>query len=704
MSEVCDFLFELGTEELPPKSLLRLSEALENEIVNGLAELGLGHGEVQSYAAPRRLAVLIHQCQVQQQDRLVERRGPAVTAAFDADGLPTRAASGFATSCGVDVESLDRLETDKGAWLVYRAEQAGGRASELLPDVVRTALTHLPIPKRMRWGSLTEEFVRPVHWAVMLLGDDVIEAQILGVSSGRETRGHRFHHPENIYIAEPAAYAPVLETEGHVIASFADRREAIRGQVIETAVRSGGQAVIDEALLDEVTAMVEWPVALLGDFDRQFLQLPPEVLVSAMKGHQKYFHVVDDQGALMPHFITVSNIASRDIAVVRAGNERVIRPRLADAAFFWQQDGKQSLASRVESLQGVVFQKKLGTLYDKSHRVRALAGQIAIQLGADQVLAERAAQLSKCDLMTDMVGEFPELQGVMGRYYALHDGEPEMLAQALDEAYQPRFSGDVVPASPTGQAVALADKLDTLAGLFAINELPTGTRDPFALRRAALGVLRIIIENSLAELDLQVLIDTALQAFPDSLLTLQKTDRQTVAATLFAFMMDRLRVYYANQQVSPDVFEAVLARQPTRPLDFAARVRAVMSFQKLPEAEALAAAYKRSDNILRKFAGVVPEQVDAVLLTEPAEQQLAEQLQQLSAEVKPLLQLQDYSTALLALAALRTAVDRFFDEVLVMADDVVVRDNRLALLNGLRHLFLQVADLSCLQGLGHDQA
>ena len=700
MSGQNDFLFELGTEELPPKALQRLSAALQSEIVSGLAGVELTHGAVQAYAAPRRLAVLIRDLQLRQPDKQVERRGPALTAAFDGDGNPSKAAQGFASSCGVTVDDLQTLEIGKGSWLVFRSEQSGVAARELLPDIIRTALARLPVPKRMRWGSLTEEFVRPVHWAVLLLGDEVIATRILGVTSGRETRGHRFHHPENIYISEPGAYKPLLETEGHVLADFDERRAAIRGQVIEVALRSGGQAVIDEDLLNEVTAMVEWPVALLGNFDSKFLEVPPEVLVSAMKGHQKYFHVVDQAGALMPHFITVSNIDSSDLAVVQAGNERVIRPRLADAAFFWRQDGKRSLADRVDSLQSVVFQKKLGTLYDKTRRVQILAGQIAKQLGADQALAERAALLSKCDLMTDMVGEFPELQGVMACYYARQDGEPEALALALNEIYQPRFAGDVVPASPLGQALALADKLDTLAGLFAINALPTGTKDPFALRRAALGVLRTIIECSLSELDLEALIAVALQAYKDTGVGGEGGNDEAVAGVLFDFMMDRLRVYYANQQVSHDVFEAVLARRPTRPVDFAVRIQAVMSFQRLPEAETLAAAYKRSDNILRKFDGAVPAQVDVALFTEAAEKQLHEQLQRLAIEVEPLLQRHDYSAALVALATLRAAVDRFFDEVMVMVDDTAVRDNRLALLSRLRQLFSQVADLSCLQGQG----
>jgi glycyl-tRNA synthetase beta chain len=694
-----DFLFELGTEELPPKALNTLSASLRDEIMSGLQAAELAFTAAEAFAAPRRLAVLVRALQLHQDDKQHERRGPAVTASFDDNGQPTRAAQGFAASCGVAVEDLQTLETDKGAWLVYRQHQPGAAARELLPDIVRTALARLPIPKRMRWGSQSDEFVRPVHWAVMLLGDAAIETRILGVTSGRETRGHRFHHPGAIYIGEPADYAPLLETEGHVIASFADRRAAVRGQVLDVARQSGGHAVIDEALLDEVTAMVEWPVALLGDFETRFLDVPPEVLISAMKGHQKYFHVVDDAGALLPHFITVSNIDSRDMAVVKHGNERVIRPRLADAAFFWDQDRKTPLAERVESLKSVVFQKRLGTLHDKMRRVQRLSGTIATQLGADRALAERAALLSKCDLMTDMVGEFPELQGLMGRYYALHDGEPAELAQALDEAYLPRFSGDSVPASGLGQALSLADKLDTLAGLFALDQLPTGTRDPFALRRAALGVLRTIIECTLDSLDLYELIDAALAGYAGTV----DTDAGT-ATKLIDFIMDRLRVYYANQDVGHDVFAAVLARRPGRPVDFDARIRAVMSFLQLPEAASLAAAYKRSDNILRKFSGTVPESVDEALLTDPAEQDLAARLQALTADVTPLLEQGDYRQALLTLAGLRAAVDRFFDDVMVMVDDNAVRDNRLALLNSLCRLFIQVADLSCLQGQGAAEA
>lgn len=693
MHALNDFLFELGTEELPPKALLKLSESLRAEIIAGLSTAELAYRDVIAYASPRRLAVIVQGLQSQQADKVVEKRGPALKAAFDGEGKPTPAALGFAASCNVAIDDLQTLETDKGAWLMFRVQQAGVNAKKLLPAIVNTALARLPIPKRMRWGNQPHEFVRPVHWAVMMLGDDVIDAHILGVHSGRETRGHRFHHPDPIYISEPSAYAPLLETEGHVIASFEDRRMAIRAQVVEVARQSGGKAVIDDQLLDEVTAMVEWPVALLGNFEARFLEVPAEVLISAMKGHQKYFHVVDAKGVLLPHFITVSNIDSHDIGVVRHGNERVIRPRLADAAFFWDKDRKRPLADRVDVLKTVVFQKKLGTLFDKSNRVKGLAGLIAQQLGADQALAERAAMLSKCDLMTDLVGEFPELQGLMGSYYALHDGESSELARALDEAYQPRFAGDVVPVSPIGQAVALADKLDTLAGLFIIDEVPSGTRDPFALRRAALGVLRTIIEQSLDRLDLVELIEAAVSAF-DGI----KADKPAVVASLFDFMMDRLRVYYANQQVEHDVFAAVLAKRPTRPLDFDARIKAVMSFQRLPEAESLAAAHKRSDNILRKYSGVIPAAVDATQLKEVAERELAAQLQTLTEVVEPLLVKCDYQAALLTLAGLRLAVDHFFDEVMVMVDDAAVRDNRLALLQSLRTQFMQVADLSALQG------
>ncbi|MFA7095769.1 MAG: glycine--tRNA ligase subunit beta [Gammaproteobacteria bacterium] len=685
-----DFLVEIGTEELPPKALLRLAQAFANGVRDGLAKAGLGHGESKYFATPRRLAVLVEALSAAQPDRVLERRGPALAAAFDDNGCPTPAAKGFARSCGVEVEDLEKLETDKGAWLVFRANEPGRKTRELLPEIVERALAGLPIPKRMRWGSMRVEFVRPVHWVVMLFGDETIDAEILGIRAGRETRGHRFHHPESLYLAEPAVYAPMLATHGRVVADFEARREAIRAQVVETARGLGGTAVIDEALLDEVTALVEWPVALAGSFETRFLEVPAEALISTMQDNQKYFPVVDAAGKLMPHFITVANIESRDMAQVRAGNERVVRPRFTDAAFFWNQDRKRPLASRLDELKSVVFQEKLGTLYDKVQRVAALARTIARETGHDVVLSERAALLSKCDLMTSMVGEFPALQGVMGRYYAAHDGEPAEVAQAIDEHYMPRFAGDRLPTTGAGQAVALADRLDTLVGIFAIGQAPTGEKDPFGLRRAALGALRIMIARQL-DLDLELLLEEAAQRFPAGIV-----GADTVAK-VFEFMMERLRGYYAEEGVRPDVFEAVFARRPTRPLDFDRRVRAVTAFRELPAAASLAAANKRIRNILKQAEEAVSTDLDVTHLVDPAEKMLAERVAALAEEVGPLLDRHEYTEALARLATLREPVDTFFDRVMVMAEDAELRRNRLALLNGMSNLFLRVADLSRLQ-------
>ena len=695
MTNSRDLLIEIGTEELPPKALKRLSEAFGAGVIDGLKNADLAHGEVSLYASPRRLAVLVRGLAEAQADKTIERRGPALAAAFDDEGCPTRAAEGFARSCGVaSVDDLDRIETDKGAWLMYRAEQPGQASVELIPDIVRAALDKLPIPRRMRWGALAAEFVRPVHWVVLLFGDEVIETEILAVASGRETRGHRFHHPGALYIAEPAAYAPLLETEGFVVADFTARREAVRAQVLEAGARLGGEAVIDEALLDEVTSMVEWPVAIAGDFEERFLDVPAEALISTMKANQKYFHVIDADGKLMPHFVTVANINSRQPERVREGNERVIRPRLSDAEFFWTQDRKRRLDSHIDELKNIVFQQKLGTLYDKAERVTNLAGFVADSLGANREWAERAAWLAKCDLMTEMVYEFPELQGIMGRYYALHDGEPEEVALAQDEQYMPRHAGDELPATPTGQALAIADKLDTIAGMFGIQQPPTGSKDPFALRRAALGLLRIIIERQLP-LDLGAAIQAAVDGLDD------RITAEGVSEKVFDFMMDRLRAYYADIGVTPDVFDAVHARRPTQPLDFDRRVRAVNHFRSLPQADSLTAANKRIANILQQAQekGIaVPGTVDNAKLAEDAEKTLAERLIELEQEVIPLFDARDYEPALARLADLREAVDRFFDDVMVMVDDEALRANRLALLAKLRNLFLRVADLSRLQG------
>ncbi len=686
-----DLLLEIGTEELPPKNLYGLAEALATNLHRALASADLMGGKTHFFATPRRLAVLIKELPAVQPDRHQEKRGPALKAAFDAWGNPTRAAEGFARSCGVPVTELTKSCTDKGQWLTYASVEPGAPASEIIPQAVENALAALPIPKRMRWGDRSEEFIRPVHWVVLLLGKEVVPANILGNPTGRTTRGHRFHHPQTLHLADPAAYGPLLETEGRVIADFANRRDAIRAQAEEAAITVGGQVHIDEALLDEVTALVEWPVALVGDFEPRFLEVPAEVLVTTMQDNQKYFPVVDASGRLMPHFITISNIESRDPAQVRAGNERVIRPRFSDAQFFWNQDRETPLASRQPQLQQVVFQHQLGSVYDKCERIAQLAQFIAECTGNNPDWAERAARLSKCDLLTLMVQEFPKLQGTMGRHYAHHDGEPEEIAQALEEQYRPRFAGDILPTTGTGQALALADRLDTLIGIFAIGQAPTGAKDPFALRRAALGVLRILIEGKLP-LDLEVLLARGAERFPGTV------NAKGTLDSVFEFLMERLRGYYMEQHFRPDTFEAVLDCRPTSPLDFDRRLRALSRFRTLPEAESLAAANKRIRNILRQVEGTLPFEIRTDLLQEEAERLLAGRLAELSSEVIPLLDNGMYSDALTRLSALRQPVDRFFDEVMVMVETADLRNNRIALLNEMESLFLRIANLSQLQG------
>ncbi len=686
-----DLLLEIGTEEVPPKNLYGLAEALATNLHRALASADLMGGKTHFFATPRRLAVLIKELPAVQPDRHQEKRGPALKAAFDAWGNPTRAAEGFARSCGVPVTELTKSCTDKGQWLTYASVEPGAPASEIIPQAVENALAALPIPKRMRWGDRSEEFIRPVHWVVLLLGKEVVPANILGNPTGRTTRGHRFHHPQTLHLADPAAYGPLLETEGRVIADFANRRDAIRAQAEEAAITVGGQVHIDEALLDEVTALVEWPVALVGDFEPRFLEVPAEVLVTTMQDNQKYFPVVDASGRLMPHFITISNIESRDPAQVRAGNERVIRPRFSDAQFFWNQDRETPLASRQPQLQQVVFQHQLGSVYDKCERIAQLAQFIAECTGNNPDWAERAARLSKCDLLTLMVQEFPKLQGTMGRHYAHHDGEPEEIAQALEEQYRPRFAGDILPTTGTGQALALADRLDTLIGIFAIGQAPTGAKDPFALRRAALGVLRILIEGKLP-LDLEVLLARGAERFPGTV------NAKGTLDSVFEFLMERLRGYYMEQHFRPDTFEAVLDCRPTSPLDFDRRLRALSRFRTLPEAESLAAANKRIRNILRQVEGTLPFEIRTDLLQEEAERLLAGRLAELSSEVIPLLDNGMYSDALTRLSALRQPVDRFFDEVMVMVETADLRNNRIALLNEMESLFLRIANLSQLQG------
>lgn len=682
-----DLLIEIGTEELPPKALQTLSNAFTAGVVAGLKEASLEAQEVISYAAPRRLAILLKSIPTKQADQSVERKGPAKAAAFDDDGNPTKAVQGFARSCGVTPQELDEIETPKGTWLVFKQEVSGKNTSELIADIVSQSLAKLPIPKRMRWGASDIEFVRPVHWILMMLGDEVINAEILGVTSGITSKGHRFHHPETIVIKQAASYADQLREHGHVIANFAERRDEVRAQAEAAAKELGGVAHIEGALLDEVTALIELPIAVSGSFDKSYLEIPQECLISSMQDHQKYFPVVDNTGKLMAHFITTSNIKSSNPDTVRQGNERVISPRFADAKFFWDQDCKVTLESRREDTKKIVFQQKLGTLYEKTERVEKLVGFIASELGADKQQAARAAVLSKCDLLSEMVNEFAELQGIMGSYYAKKDGEPGGVIAAMLEQYQPGFAGDIIPASETGKILSLADKLDTLMGIFAIGMKPTGSKDPFSLRRAALGVLRIVIEGKL-NLNLEGLLTKAYEGIAEKV---NSTDSIQEALN---FIMGRLPAYYKDQGIDAETVAAVASLKPTSPLDFDHRVKAVASFKTLTEAEPLAAANKRISNILKKVEGTISESVDESLFQEPQEKSLYESVKAQQKIVEPLFKSGNYSAALTSLASLKDDVDNFFDGVMVMDDDEVLKNNRLALLAQLRGLFLNIADLS----------
>ncbi len=688
--EYKDFLFELGTEELPPKALKCLRDALREGIVAGLAEAQLSHGEVAAYATPRRLAVWVRELQTRQADQTIERRGPAKKAAFDAEGHPTKALEGFARSCGVTPAELIEIETPKGIWMGYVLQQPGKPALELLPQIVQQALDKLPIPKRMRWGARAAAFVRPVHWVVMLLGDEVVPAKILEHQTNRITHGHRFHGPQGFALNTPDDYVPTLRERGYVEPDFDLRAAQIAEQVQAKAAEIGAKAVIDPALLDEVTALNEWPQAVMGSFDEAFLEVPPECLISAMKGHQKYFHVVDAQGKLLNYFITVANIESKNPDAVRDGNERVIRPRLADAKFFWDQDRKVPLEDQLPRLKAVVFQQKLGTLLDKVDRLENLTVKIGRMLGEEAALCERAAHLSKCDLMTEMVGEFPELQGVMGRYYALAQGEHSAVAQALDDQYKPRFAGDALPEAGISQALAIADKLDTITGIFGIGAAPTGDKDPYGLRRAALGALRIMIEKQLP-LNLRELV----------MLSLKQHDAVAYSDALrdeiVDFMYSRLRAWYLEQGATAEQFEAVRAVRSDLPLQFDQRMQAVRRFAELEGAEALAAANKRIGNILKK-AGAVSATVAPEHFEAEEEKALWAAYQALSQDVVQMVQAGAFTAAIERLATLRPAVDAFFDHVMVMAEDETLRQNRLALLATLKASFDQVADLSKLSG------
>ena len=684
-----NFLVEIGTEELPPKALKTLATSFADNVEAELNQAGLTFDKIEWFAAPRRLAVKVLNLATQQPSKEIEKRGPAVSAAFDAEGKPTKAAEGWARGCGITVEQAERIATDKGEWLVHRAKIEGQPTKNLLNGIVANALAKLPIPKPMRWADKTVQFIRPVHTVTMLLGDELIEGEILGVASARTIRGHRFLGEKEFEIQHADQYPQLLREKGSVVADFNERKAEILAKSQAKATALGGVADIEESLLEEVASLVEYPNVLAAKFEERFLAVPAEALVYTMKGDQKYFPIYDKDGKLLPHFIFVSNINPEDPTAIIEGNEKVVRPRLTDAEFFFKTDLKQKLVDRLPRLETVLFQQQLGTLKDKTDRIEQLAGEIAKQIGADEAKAKRAGLLSKCDLMTNMVFEFTDTQGVMGMHYARHDGEDEEVAVALNEQYMPRFAGDELPKSLVASAVALADKFDTLTGIFGIGQAPKGSADPFALRRAALGALRIIVEKNLP-LDLEDLVKKSAALFGD------KLTNQNVVADVVDFMLGRFRAWYQDEGIAVDVIQAVLARRPTRPADFDARVRAVSHFRTLDSAEALAAANKRVANILAKAEGDIGA-IDVALCVEPAEQVLAQSVLSLAKEVQPLIAQGEYTAVLDKLAGLRQPVDNFFDNVMVNAEDAKLRQNRLAILNTLQGLFLQVADISLLQ-------
>ena len=684
-----NFLVEIGTEELPPKALKTLATSFADNVEAELNQAGLTFDKIEWFAAPRRLAVKVLNLATQQPSKEIEKRGPAVSAAFDAEGKPTKAAEGWARGCGITVDQAERIATDKGEWLVHRAKIEGQPTKNLLNDIVANALAKLPIPKPMRWADKTVQFIRPVHTVTMLLGDELIEGEILGVASARTIRGHRFLGEKEFEIQHADQYPQLLREKGSVVADFNERKAEILAKSQAKATALGGVADIEESLLEEVTSLVEYPNVLAAKFEERFLAVPAEALVYTMKGDQKYFPIYDKEGKLLPHFIFVSNINPEDPTAIIEGNEKVVRPRLTDAEFFFKTDLKQKLVDRLPRLETVLFQQQLGTLKDKTDRIEQLAGEIAKQIGADEAKAKRAGLLSKCDLMTNMVFEFTDTQGVMGMHYARHDGEDEEVAVALNEQYMPRFAGDELPKSLVASAVALADKFDTLTGIFGIGQVPKGSADPFALRRAALGALRIIVEKNLP-LDLEDLVKKSAALFGD------KLTNSNVVADVVDFMLGRFRAWYQDEGIAVDVIQAVLARRPTRPADFDARVRAVSHFRTLDSAEALAAANKRVANILAKAEGDIGA-IDVALCVEPAEQVLAQSVLSLAKEVQPLIAQGEYTAVLDKLAGLRQPVDNFFDNVMVNAEDAKLRQNRLAILNTLQGLFLQVADISLLQ-------
>lgn len=687
---VQNLIIELGTEELPPKQLRTLAQAFSDSIEAQLTKADVDFESIKFLASPRRLAVSVQALSTGQADKIVEKRGPAISSAFDADGSPTKAAMGWARSNGITVEEAERLKTDKGEWLLFKAEVKGKSTVDLIPAMVEAALTKLPIAKPMRWGSNSMQFIRPTKTLTILFGDQLVDATVLGCKSARIIRGHRFHCDKELVLDHADNYTTLLREEGFVIADYEERKALVKEQVIAAASAENGVADIDDDLLEEVSSIVEWPITYVGSFEDKFLDVPAEALIYTMKDNQKYFPLLDNDGKLMARFIFVSNIDSKEPQQVIEGNEKVVRPRLADAEFFYAQDQKVTLESRIDSLESILFQKQLGTLKEKSQRIADLAKIIASKIGANDLNAHRAGMLCKTDLMTDMVLEFPDVQGVMGMYYARFDGETEDVALALNEQYMPRFAGDQLPGSLVACSVALADKFDTLVGIFGIGQVPKGDKDPFALRRAAIGALRIIVEKDL-ELDLVDLVKAAASLYGDKLTS-------EVETSVVDFMLGRFNAWYSDQNVATDIVKAVMARRPTRPSDFNKRIEAVTAFRALEASKSLAAANKRVGNILAKTEDSIADSVDTALLSEDAEKALAEVVAKLTADLAPVFAASDYNQALTQLAELQAPVDTFFDNVMVMCDDQSVKLNRLALLNILRNQFLNVADISLLQG------
>ncbi|WP_151831618.1 glycine--tRNA ligase subunit beta [Acinetobacter ursingii] len=682
-------LFELGCEELPPKSLKTLRDALQAETIKGLTDAGLNFASVEAYAAPRRLALKIVNVDGAQADTQKRFDGPALQAAYDSEGKPTKALEGFMRGQGIEANQVSSFQAGKVEKVCYYKDIKGQSLDELLPNILQTALDNLPIAKRMRSAASRTEFVRPVKWVVLLKDDQVISATIQDHSASNVTYGHRFHAPEAITLVHANDYLTALEN-GYVVADFAKRQATIQQQVKQLADEVNATAIIPADLLDEVTALVEWPVALRATFEERYLAVPQEALITTMQDNQKYFCLVNSEGKLQPYFITISNIESKDPNQIIEGNEKVVRPRLSDAEFFFLQDQKQPLASRKDKLANMIFQAELGTLWDKSLRIAKLASQIATLTHGDRAAAEQAGLLAKCDLTSELVGEFPELQGTAGTYYARLEGLPSEVADAIAEQYLPRFSGDVLPQTQTGTALALADRLDTLVGIFGIGQAPTGSKDPFSLRRAAIGVLRLLIEKEL-DLPLVELTKIASENYHGKLREPVKAQHEALN-----FIEARYRAMYEDQGVAIDVIQSVQALSPKSPLDFDHRVKAVNHFKTLPEAQALAAANKRVANILAKEGQIVGD-VDTSLLVEDAEKALFAALQNVTPVVQPLLEAHNYTDALSQLASLRAPIDAFFDNVMVMAEDQKLKANRLRLLAQLRGLFTAIADVSMLQ-------